>query len=281
MPSDEEKTEKAESGKEESRPIAISVENVTKTYGDREILSDVSLQVPRGSITAIIGGSGGGKSTLLKLMIGALKPDKGRIVIENRDITLLKEDELNELRKRMGMLFQNVALFGDLTVGDNVALPIREHTRLDETVIGIMVKMKLDQVGLSDFEGMYPRELSGGMQKRVGIARAIALDPKIVFFDEPTAGLDPVVGGVINKLIVDLTRLLGITSVVVTHSMEGAKSVGDRLALLYGGKVYFQGTPEEIETCPDPLVQQFLHGSPEGPIPMRKSAEEYKRTLLE
>ncbi len=281
MPSDEEKTRGTETGEEQVQPPAISVENVTKSYGDREVLSDVNLDVPRGSITAIIGGSGGGKSTLLKLMIGALKADKGKVVIENNDITRMNEGELNELRKRMGMLFQNVALFGDMTVGDNVALPIREHTQLDETVVGIMVKMKLDQVGLSEFEEMYPRELSGGMQKRVGIARAIALDPKIVFFDEPTAGLDPVVGGMINKLIVDLTRLLGITSVVVTHSMEGAKSVGDRLALLYGGKVYFQGTPGEIEACSDPLVQQFLHGSPEGPIPMRKSAEEYKRTLLE
>jgi len=265
---------------EEVETPMISVEKVEKSYGERVVLDGISFEVPRRSITAIIGASGGGKSTLLKMLIGAIKPDAGLVYIDGNDITIMKEDELNTLRKRMGMLFQNVALFGEMDVGENVALPIKEHTDLDDTVVSIMVKMKLDQVGLSDFEGLYPMELSGGMQKRVGIARAIALDPKIVFFDEPTAGLDPVVSGVINKLIVDLTRLLGITSVVVTHSMEGAMKVGDKLVLLYGGKVYFDGTPEDIQDSPDPLVQQFLHGSAEGPIPMRKSAEEYRKTLL-
>jgi len=266
---------------EETDPPAIVVENVVKSYGDRMVLNNASFRVPRRSITVIIGSSGGGKSTMLKMLIGAYKPDSGKIIIDGNDISNMKEAELNTLRRRMGMLFQNVALFGELTVGENVALPIREHTNLDDAVVEIMVKMKLEQVGLSDFEGLYPRELSGGMQKRVGIARAIALDPKIVFFDEPTAGLDPVVSGMINKLIVDLTRLLGITSIVVTHSMEGALNVGDRLVLLYGGKVYFEGTPQEIDKSPDPLVQQFLHGSAEGPIPMRKSAEEYRKSLLE
>ncbi len=266
---------------EETEPSMISVKNLEKSYGDRTVLNGISFEVPHRSITAILGSSGGGKSTLLKQLIGAIKPDSGKIIIDGNDITVMNETELNELRKRMGMLFQNVALFGELTVGENVALPIKEHTDLDDTVINIMVKMKLDQVGLSDFDDLYPMELSGGMQKRVGIARAIALDPKIVFFDEPTAGLDPVVSGVINKLIVDLTRLLGITSVVVTHSMEGAMKVGERLVLLYAGKVYFEGTPEEIRTSPDPLVQQFLHGAAEGPIPMRKSAEEYRKSFLE
>jgi len=266
---------------EETEPPVIVVENVVKSYGDRLVLNNASFKVPRRSITVIIGSSGGGKSTLLKTLIGAYRPDSGKIIIDGKDISNIKEAELNALRRRMGMLFQNVALFGELTVGENVALPIREHTDLDEAVVEIMVKMKLEQVGLSDFEGLYPRELSGGMQKRVGIARAIALDPKIVFFDEPTAGLDPVVSGMINKLIVDLTRLLGITSIVVTHSMEGALNVGDRLVLLYGGRVYFEGTPQEIDKSPDPLVQQFLHGSAEGPIPMRKSAEEYRKSLLE
>ena len=266
---------------EETEPPVIVVENVVKSYGDRLVLNNASFKVPRRSITVIIGSSGGGKSTLLKTLIGAYRPDSGKIIIDGKDISNIKEAELNALRRRMGMLFQNVALFGELTVGENVALPIREHTDLDEAVVEIMVKMKLEQVGLSDFEGLYPRELSGGMQKRVGIARAIALDPKIVFFDEPTAGLDPVVSGMINKLIVDLTRLLGITGIVVTHTMEGALNVGDRLVLLYGGKVYFEGTPSEIDKSPDPLVQQFLHGSAQGPIPMRKSAEEYRKNLLE
>jgi len=281
MPSTEESTNGESNGKSDAPETPmISVENVTKSYGDRVVIDRVSLDVPKRSITAIIGSSGGGKSTLLKMLIGAIKPDSGNIYIDNANIAPMPEKELKNLRKKMGMLFQNVALFADLTVGENVALPIVEHTDLDNSVVGIMVRMKLDQVGLSEFEELYPRELSGGMQKRVGIARAIALDPKIVFFDEPTAGLDPVVSGVINKLIIDLTRLLGITSVVVTHSMEGAMKVGDRVVLLYGGKKYFEGTPGELEESPDPLVQQFLHGAAEGPIPMRKSAEEYRKTLL-
>lgn len=282
MPSDEEKiseTQVAEDAPE--KEVIIKVENLVKYYGERKVLDGVNFEVPERSITVILGSSGGGKSTILKHLIGAMKPDSGRVLIEGEDITKMSEEELNKVRKRCGMLFQNVALFGDLTVGENVALPIKEHTDLDDEVVNIMVKMKLEQVGLMDFEKFYPRELSGGMQKRVGIARAIALDPKIVFFDEPTAGLDPIVSGVINKLIKDLTRLLGITSVVVTHSIEGAMKVADRIVLLYQGKVYFEGSPEEIQKAEDPLVQQFIKGEPDGPIPMRKSAEEYMASLLE
>lgn len=282
MPSDEEKisgTQVAENAPE--KEVIIKVENLVKYYGERKVLDGVNFEVPERSITVILGSSGGGKSTILKHLIGAMKPDAGRVLIEGEDITKMNEEELNRVRKRCGMLFQNVALFGDLTVGENVALPIKEHTDLDDEVVNIMVKMKLEQVGLMDFEKFYPRELSGGMQKRVGIARAIALDPKIVFFDEPTAGLDPIVSGVINKLIKDLTRLLGITSVVVTHSIEGAMKVADRIVLLYQGKVYFEGSPEEIQKAEDPLVQQFIKGEPDGPIPMRKSAEEYMASLLE
>lgn len=275
----DDKTTVADAAKEIEPPM-IEVRDVVKIFGDRVVLDHISFEAPRKSVTAIIGASGGGKSTLLKSMIGAFKPDSGEIIIDGKNIAPMSEAELKTTRKRMGMLFQNVALFGDLTVGENVALPIREHTELDDMVVQIMVKMKLDQVGLSDFESLYPREISGGMQKRVGIARAIALDPKIVFFDEPTSGLDPVMSGVINKLIIDLTRLLGITSIVVTHSMEGALKVGDRIVLLYGGKIYFTGTPKELEESTDPLVQQFFHGAAEGPIPMRKSAEEYKKSLL-
>lgn len=259
----------------------IRVEKLVKYYAERKVLDEVSFEVPERSITVILGSSGGGKSTILKHLIGAMKPDAGRILIDGEDITGMTEEELNRVRKRCGMLFQNVALFGDLTVGENVALPIKEHTDLDDEVVNIMVKMKLEQVGLMDFEKFYPRELSGGMQKRVGIARAIALDPKIVFFDEPTAGLDPIVSGVINKLIKDLTRLLGITSVVVTHSIESAMKIADRIVLLYQGKVYFEGSPEEIQSADDPLVQQFIKGEPDGPIPLRKSAEEYMASLLE
>lgn len=282
MPSDEiEKPEENNGDKQAEEFPMIKVENLIKYFGGRKVLDGVSFEVPKRSITVILGGSGGGKSTMLKHLIGAYKPDGGRIWIDGEEITALKERDLEAVRKRCGMLFQNVALFGDLNVGENVALPIREHTRLDEEVVEIMVKMKLEQVGLSDFERLYPREISGGMQKRVGIARALALDPKIVFFDEPTAGLDPIVSGVINKLIIDLTRLLGITSVVVTHSMEGAMKVGDRIVLLFEGKVYFEGTPDELRNSADPLVQQFIRGDPDGPIPLRKSAEEYMKSLLE
>lgn len=282
MPSEETKpaAERTETPASPETPM-IKVEKVIKYFGGRKVLDGVSFEVPRRSITVILGGSGGGKSTLLKTLIGAHKPDEGHVWIDGVDIITLSERELETVRKRCGMLFQNVALFGDLNVGENVALPIREHTDLDDAVVEIMVKMKLEQVGLMEFENFYPREISGGMQKRVGIARAIALDPKIVFFDEPTAGLDPIVSGVINKLIMDLTRLLGITSVVVTHSMEGAMSVGDRIVLLYEGKVYFEGTPAEIQSSADPLVQQFIKGEPDGPIPMRKSAEDYQKRLLE
>lgn len=282
MPSDEEKISEGQGNEIASeKEAAIKVENLVKYYGERKVLDGVSFEVPERSITVILGSSGGGKSTILKHLIGAMKPDGGRVLIYGEDITKMDEEELDRVRKRCGMLFQNVALFGDLTVGENVALPIKEHTDLDEEVVNIMVKMKLEQVGLMDFENFYPRELSGGMQKRVGIARAIALDPKIVFFDEPTAGLDPIVSGVINKLIKDLTRLLGITSVVVTHSIESAMKIADRIVLLYQGKVYFEGTPEEIQRAEDPLVQQFIKGEPDGPIPLRKSAEEYMASLLE
>lgn len=280
MPSDEKTGVETKVETKPEGPM-IKVENLVKFYGERRVLNGVSFEAPKRSITVILGGSGGGKSTLLKHLIGAIRPDEGRVLIDGTDITKINDREMDDVRKRMGMLFQNVALFGDLNVGENIALPILEHTDLDDMVVEIMVKMKLEQVGLMDFEKFYPRHISGGMQKRVGIARALALDPKIVFFDEPTAGLDPIVSGVINKLIIDLTRLLGITSVVVTHSMEGAMRVGDRIVLLYDGKVYFEGTPDELKNSDDPLVQQFLRGDPDGPIPMRKSAEDYMKSLLE
>ncbi len=258
----------------------LSVENITKKYGDRNVLDGVSFAVERKKITHILGTSGGGKSTLLKVMIGALTPDAGRVRYGDSDITLLRGRQLDPYRRKIGMLFQHGALINSLTVGENIALPIREHTGLDDNIVRIMVKMKLELVGLRDFEDLYPGHLSGGMRKRVALARALALDPELVFFDEPTSGLDPIVAAVITKLVSDLNRVLGITCVVVTHAVEEAMRIADRIVLLYRGKVLVQGTPQEIRESPDPLVQQFITGNPDGPISFHASSRDFREDLL-
>lgn len=258
----------------------IRIENVKKSYGDRKVLDGVNFTAERKKITHIFGTSGGGKSTLLKIMIGALKPESGKVVFGDIDITNLRGRQLDPFRKKIGMLFQHGALINSLTVGENVALPIREHTNLDDAIIKIMVKMKLELVGLRDFEDLHPGHLSGGMKKRVALARALALDPEIVFFDEPTSGLDPIVASVITKLIADLNRLLGITCVVVTHAVEEAMKIADKIVILYMGKVLAEGSPQEIRSSPDPLVQQFITGSPDGPISFRASSKDYREDLL-
>ena len=258
----------------------ITVQDVHKSFGSRHVLNGISFQAERKKITHIFGTSGGGKSTLLKIMIGALKPDAGAVRFGDMDITNLGGRELDPFRRKIGMLFQHGALITSLTVGENIALPIREHTNLDDNIIKIMVKMKLELVGLRDFEDLYPSQLSGGMQKRVALARALALDPEVVFFDEPTSGLDPIVASVITKLIADLNRLLGITCIVVTHAVEEAMRIADKIVILYMGKVLAQGTPQEIRNSSDPLVQQFITGSPDGPISFRASSKDYREDLL-
>jgi len=258
----------------------IAIENIKKRYGGRDVLDGVSFVAERKKITHIFGTSGGGKSTLLKIMIGALRPDSGRVLAGDSDLTKLEGRQLDPFRKKIGMLFQHGALINSLTVGQNVALPIRDHTTLDDNIIKIMVKMKLELVGLRDFEDLFPGQLSGGMQKRVALARAIALDPEIVFFDEPTSGLDPIVAAVITKLIADLNRLLGITCIVVTHAVDEAMRIADKIVILYRGKVLAQGTPQEIRSSSDPLVQQFITGSPDGPISFRASSRDYREDLL-
>jgi phospholipid/cholesterol/gamma-HCH transport system ATP-binding protein len=258
----------------------ITIENLSKSYGSRRVLDGVSFRAEKRKITHILGTSGGGKSTLLKVMIGALKPDAGQVRYGDVDLTLLGGRQLDPFRKKMGMLFQHGALINSLTVGENVALPIREHTNLDDNIIKIMVKMKLELVGLRDFEELHPDQLSGGMQKRVALARALALDPEVVFFDEPTSGLDPIVAAVITKLIADLNRLLGITCVVVTHAVEEAMRIADQIIILYRGKVLAGGTPREIRASGDPLVQQFITGNPDGPISFRASSRDYREDLL-
>ncbi len=258
----------------------IRAHDIKKSFGSRTVLNGTEFIAERKKITYILGTSGGGKSTLLKILIGALKPDAGQVVFGDMDITKLTGRELDPFRKKIGMLFQQGALLNSLTVGENISLPIREHTPLDDNIIKIMVKMKLELVGLRDFEDLYPGQLSGGMQKRVALARALALDPEVVFFDEPTSGLDPIVASVITKLIADLNRVLGITCIVVTHAVEEAMRIADKIVLLYMGKVLAEGTPEEIKSSTHPLVQQFITGSPDGPISFHASSKDFREDLL-
>jgi phospholipid/cholesterol/gamma-HCH transport system ATP-binding protein len=258
----------------------ITVQNLQKSYGARRVLDGVNFTVERKKITHIFGTSGGGKSTLLKIMVGALHPDRGEVRYGEMDITRLHGRELDPVRKKIGMLFQHGALINALTVGENIALPMKEHTALDDNIIKIMVKMKLELVGLRDFEDLRPAQLSGGMMKRVALARALALDPEVVFFDEPTSSLDPIVAAVITKLISDLNRLLGITCVVVTHAVEEAMRTADKIVILYMGRVLAEGTPQEIRSSADPVVQQFITGSPDGPISFHASSKDFREDLM-
>ncbi|MBN2097083.1 MAG: ABC transporter ATP-binding protein [Candidatus Omnitrophica bacterium] len=257
----------------------IKVENLVKTFGLRRVLDQVNLEIYQGETFVIMGGSGCGKSTLLRHLIGALKPDSGRVLIKDQDITRINEHELDEIKKDFGMLFQSAALLDSLTVEENVSLPLREHTKLAFEIIKIMVKMKLSLVGLRGFERHMPSELSGGMKKRVGLARAIAMDPDIVFYDEPTAGLDPVVAAVIDKLILDLSKKLLITSVVVTHDMQSVFRIADRIAMLHKGKILQVGTREEIKNSANPIVQQFISGDADGPIQFLDKGDDYLEQL--
>ena len=226
----------------------------------------VTLNVPRGEILVIIGGSGTGKTVLLKHLIGLLRPDKGRIFVEGVDICRLRSWELKEIRKKFGMLFQGAALFDSLTVAENVAFPMREHTRLKESEIMDRVQTLLAEVGLHGIEDKYPSEVSGGMRKRVGLARAMALEPQIVLFDEPTTGLDPIMSDVINDLILSTQKKFGITFFIISHDVKGALKIAHRIAMLYEGRIVAEGTPHEIESSENPIVRQFLSGSSEGPI---------------
>ncbi len=259
----------------------IEVENLIKSFEGRLVLDGINFTIEKGSVFAIMGGSGCGKTTLLRHLIGVLRPDSGRILVGGEDITKYDEALMDGYRRRFGMLFQMGALLNSLSVHDNIALPLREHTRLDEKIIGVIVKMKLELVGLRDFEHLKPAQLSGGMQKRVALARALALDPEIVFYDEPTSGLDPVVTGVIGQLITDLSKRMGITSIVVTHDTGSAFKIADKMVVLFRGRVAAEGTPKEIQESTDPVVQQFIHGSPDGPIPLRQSSRDYLEDLLD
>jgi phospholipid/cholesterol/gamma-HCH transport system ATP-binding protein len=260
--------------------IAVQVHDVTKIYGDRTILDKIRLDVQKGETLVILGGSGSGKSTLLRLMIGNLRPDGGDIEVWGKSLCNMSEDELANYRKSIGVLFQSGALFNSMTVADNVALPLREHTDLPEETIEIVVKIKLELVGLREHADKMPAELSGGMKKRAGLARALALDPKILFYDEPSAGLDPVTSAEIDDLIIGLNKRLGVTSVVVTHEMDSAFRIADRMVLLDRGKFIVSGTGDEMKNSTDPLVRQFVHGLTEGPLTERRRGGAYASDLL-
>jgi len=246
--------------------IAVAVKDLQKSFGGRKVLEDIDLDIHKGETFVIMGGSGSGKSTLMRIMTGGIRPDAGRVYFSDKEISRLNEEEKESIKRRFGMSFQSAALLDSLTVEENVSLPLKEHTKLTDKVIGIIAKMKLNLVGLQGFESYLPSMLSGGMRKRAGLARAIAMDPEIVFYDEPTAGLDPVMCAVIDRLILDLTKKLSLTSVVVTHNMESVFRIADRVAFLYQGKILEVGTKEQIKNSKNDIVQQFIKGEIEGPI---------------
>ena len=263
----------------------IKIEHLKKSFGEGDkrllVLDDFNAHIERGKITSIIGGSGSGKSTVLKHLIGVYKPDSGQIFIDGEEITGMSPADINRVRKKFGIMFQTGALFNSLTVEDNIALPLREHTDLNESTIRIMVKIKLELVGLRGAEHLKPAQISGGMVKRISLARAIALDPKVVFYDEPSAGLDPISIGVIDKLIRDLSQKMGITSLVITHEIPSAMRISDKIIMLFKGKIIASGSPDEIRNSQDPRVRQFINGSPDGPIPFSKSQNDYGEELKE
>ena len=230
------------------------------------MLSDLSLSVPRGETLVIMGRSGAGKSVILKHMVGLLNPDRGAVLFDGRRLDRMRRAELQQARKRMGMLFQSSALFDSMTVAENVSLGLRKHTRLGEKEIAAKVEAKLAAVGLAGIEQKMPAELSGGMRKRVGLARAIAMDPELILYDEPTTGLDPITADAINNLIIETRDKFGVTSVVVTHDVNTVLKVGSTVALLNEGKIIFSGTPAELKSTDNPYVRQFLEGRAEGPI---------------
>jgi len=262
------------------KELVIKIENLVKNFKGGSVLNGVNLEIYKGETFVVIGESGSGKSTLLRNMIGSLKPDSGKVFLLGKDITNLYEDELDDVRLKIGMSFQSSALFDSMTVAENVSLGLIEHTRLQKSVIDIIVKMKLELVGLRGFEDLMPSELSGGMRKRVGLARAIAMDPRIVFYDEPTSGLDPIAQGVIDKLIIDLSKKLSITSVVVTHDMKSAMAIADKIAMLHDGKILEVGTGDQIQKSKSEVVQQFITGAHDGPIHFFKRKEDYLDHLV-
>ncbi|WP_305837384.1 phospholipid ABC transporter ATP-binding protein MlaF [Photobacterium leiognathi] len=260
--------------------ILVSIKNLTFSRGERYIFDDISLDVPRGKVTAIMGPSGIGKTTLLRLIGGQIAPEKGEVWFDEWNIPTLSRRDLYQARKRMSMLFQSGALFTDMNVFDNVAFPLREHTELPEDLLRSLVLLKLEAVGLRGAAELMPNELSGGMARRAALARAIALDPELMMYDEPFVGQDPITMGVLVELISSLNKALGMTSVVVSHDVPEVMSIADYVYLLSGGKIIGSGTPQELRDNPDPRVRQFLDGDVDGPVPFKFPAQPLEQDLF-
>ncbi|GHF78694.1 ABC transporter ATP-binding protein [Thalassotalea marina] len=258
----------------------VDIQGMTFKREERVIYNDISLKIPKGKVTAIMGPSGIGKTTLLRLIGGQLRPESGHIYFDGQDIPALSRSQLYNVRKRMSMLFQSGALFTDMSVYDNVAFPMREHTNLSEHLIEKMVLMKLEAVGLRGARHLKPSELSGGMARRAALARAIALDPELILYDEPFAGQDPISMGVIVRLIKSLNDALGLTSVVVSHDVPEVMSIADYIYIIAEQKIIGHGTPEEIRQQTSPLVQQFVKGESDGPVPFHFKAASYQQELI-
>ncbi len=258
----------------------IRVEDVTLRFGDREVLRGVSFEVRPRETLCILGGSGGGKSTLLKVMIGVLKPSAGRVFIDGEDVTRLNDRQFDRVRRKFGVMFQGGALLNSMTVGENVALPIESHTRLDQDTISTMVTIRLQQVDLLHARDLQPSAISGGMQKRAAVARALALEPKIIFYDEPSAGLDPIATSRIDQLINQLKTTMNMTNVVVTHVMESVQRIADRVIMLDRGKLILDGSLQDLMTSEDPKIRQFRTGELQGPDAGHNSVQAYLKDLL-
>jgi phospholipid/cholesterol/gamma-HCH transport system ATP-binding protein len=244
----------------------IELRNLHKTFGENVVLDGLDLTVEEGESMVVIGGSGTGKSVLLKHIIGLMRPDEGRVTVDGQDLGGLQGRDLVRFQRKFGMLFQGAALFDSMNVRDNIAFALEEHSRKGRDDIDVVVREKLDMVGLGDIGQLWPSELSGGMKKRVALARAIAMEPRILLYDEPTTGLDPIRADAINDLIVDLRERLHMTSVAITHDMVSAYKIADRIAMLYRGRIIQVGTPDEIRGTDNPVVRQFITGSARGPI---------------
>ncbi|MFG0328154.1 MAG: ABC transporter ATP-binding protein [Phycisphaerales bacterium JB037] len=271
----------------------IELRNVVKRFGDQTVLDGINLSIRRGETMVIMGGSGSGKSTTLRLMIGSLDADEGEVLLFGQNICGMKERELNAIRRRFGILFQSGALFNSMTVAENVALPLREHTDLARDIIDIQVTIKLQLVNMLHAADKYPAEISGGMKKRAGLARALSLDPELLFYDEPSAGLDPITSAQIDQLIIGLGRSLGVTSVVVTHEMDSAFTIADRMAMLDRGRMIqvesrawfdrvrsVEGPEADALSEREKLIRQFLRGEPEGPISVRNDPRDFQQALF-
>jgi phospholipid/cholesterol/gamma-HCH transport system ATP-binding protein len=262
------------------KEVLVEIRDVFFSRGDRLILKGISLPIRRGKVTAIMGGSGCGKTTLLNLIGGRIKPDRGTITVDGQSVPDLRTSELFELRKRMGMLFQTGALLTDLSLFENVAFPIREHTKLPESLLRKVVLMKLEAVGLRGARDLMPSELSGGMARRAALARAIALEPMMIMYDEPFTGLDPISKGVIAKLIRELNQSLGITSIVVSHDVAETCSISDYAYLVGDGQIMGEGTPAEVQKSKSEHIRQFMEGLPDGPVPYQYPAGDYIEDLM-